>query len=35
MLKRINALKETFGKLKPRRPTEETLKEIDKESWNE
>ena len=33
--KKSNALKETFGKLKFKRSTEEILKESDKESWDE
>jgi len=30
-----NPLKETFGILKLKRPTEEILKEVDKEGWDE
>ena len=33
--KKSNALKETFGKLKFKRPTEQILKESDVESWDE
>ncbi len=33
--KKKNPLKETFGKLKFKRSTEEILKEGDKESWDE
>ena len=33
--KKSNALKETFGKLKFKRSTEDILKESDKESWDE
>ena len=33
--KKKNPLKETFGILKLKKTTEEILKEIDKESWNE
>ena len=30
-----NPLQETFGILKPKRPTEQVLKEVDRELWNE
>ena len=33
--KKSNALKETFGKLKFKRSTEEILKGSDRESWDE
>ncbi len=35
ILKRSNALKETFGKFKFKRTTDEILKESDEESWDE
>jgi len=35
VLKKTNALKRTFGKLKLKRTTDEILKEIDEEGWNE
>ena len=33
--KRKNVLKETFGTLKLKRPTQEILDESDREDWNE
>ncbi|MBI2598523.1 MAG: hypothetical protein HYW50_04980 [Candidatus Diapherotrites archaeon] len=33
--KKSNVLRETFGSLKFRKPTEKLLKEIDKELWND
>lgn len=35
ILKRTNALKETFGKVKFKRPIATILKEVDKEAWND
>jgi len=35
ILKRSNALKDTFGKFKFKRTTDEILKESDEESWDE
>lgn len=35
IVKKSNPLKQTFGLLKLRRPTEEILKEVDKEAWDE
>ena len=33
--KKTNALRETFGKLKFKRTTDDILKEVDEESWDE
>ena len=35
IMKNKNPLKETFGILKFKRSTEENLREVDKEAWNE
>jgi len=35
VIKKTDALKETFGKFKLKRSTDEILKEIDEEGWNE
>ncbi|MFO8016081.1 MAG: AbrB/MazE/SpoVT family DNA-binding domain-containing protein [Candidatus Woesearchaeota archaeon] len=35
ILKKSNALKETFNTLKFKRSTDEILKEVDEEGWNE
>ena len=35
VIKKSNALKETFGKFKFKRTTDEILKESDEESWDE
>ena len=35
IMKKNNVLKESFGKLKPKRSTEAILKEIDEEGWND
>jgi len=35
LLKKTNALKETFGTLKFKKTTDEILKEIKEESWDE
>ncbi len=35
ILKKSNPLKETFGTFKFKRSTENILKEVDEESWNE
>ncbi|HLC85983.1 MAG TPA: AbrB/MazE/SpoVT family DNA-binding domain-containing protein [Candidatus Nanoarchaeia archaeon] len=35
ILKKTNALRETFGKLKFKRTTDDILKEVDEESWDE
>ncbi|MFH1586851.1 MAG: hypothetical protein ABID38_03280 [Candidatus Diapherotrites archaeon] len=35
ILKTGNPLKQTFGKLKFKRTTDEILKEVDKEAWDE
>jgi antitoxin component of MazEF toxin-antitoxin module len=35
IMKKSNALKETFGTFKFKRSTEEILKEADEESWDE
>jgi len=35
IMKNKNPLKETFGILKFKRSTEEILREVDKEAWNE
>ena len=35
ILKKSNALKETFGKFKFKRTTDEILKESDEENWDE
>jgi len=35
ILKKTNALRETFGKIKLRKTTEQMMKEIREESWDE
>lgn len=35
LLKKTNALKETFGTVQLKRTTEDILKEVDEEAWNE
>lgn len=35
VIKKSNALRETFGKLKLKRTTEQIMKEIREESWDE